>query len=114
MDAAVAMMEWYDRINTRGTYINSNTACEVHNATVLKYLSNIGTETRKPGRKTTKGIQQRNHLRQRLVVQWGTLEEKSRNKASNQGQALSAQRVALGITLLLCLLQDHAKNVAIS
>ena len=111
MDAAAAIMEWYERINTCAIYKKFYTCSENHNTTVLELWDNRSTKTRSTGLKTTKGVHRsRSQHRLRLVTPWGTLTEKAPNEVGGPKQTLTALKVALGINLLLHFLQDHAEK----
>ena len=115
MDAAAAIMEWYERINVCGIHKKSYTCSEDHHTTVLELWDDKSTKTRSTGRKTTKGVHQgRSQHRVRLVTPWGTYTEKSPNEVGGRKQTLTAPKVALGINLLLHFLQDHVESVVIS
>ena len=69
MDAAAAIMEWYERINTCGIYKKFYNCSEDHHTTVLELWDDRSTKTRSTEHKTTKGVHQgRSQHRVRLVT----------------------------------------------
>ena len=107
-DGAASMMEWYERINTCGIYKKFFTCTEAHPTTTICLWCGRKASSRSQGERTTGGIRKikaKNSMQ--LITPWGTQKKYIKDLPSLKGLYPSAQKVAVGICLLLELLNQH-------